>query len=190
MAKSFLYTRGGDKGTTSLRGGVRIAKNSLRVDAYGTVDELNSFIGLVEAHVAALGDLCPGRYSSLLREISNRMFDIGAYLSTPPADKEIASGLDSADIEALEQAIDELDEATPVQRTFILPGGSIASAHAQVARAVCRRTERRLLDLRDSGEDVAADVLIYLNRLSDFLFILARYLNHLTSTPDIPWTAR
>ncbi|MDE6555523.1 MAG: cob(I)yrinic acid a,c-diamide adenosyltransferase [Duncaniella sp.] len=190
MAKSLLYTRTGDSGMTSLYGGSRIAKNSLCVDTYGTIDELNSFIGLLEAHVRTIPEVCPERFDTLLLEISSRMFDIGAFLSTPPDKAQGIACINTADISLLEEAIDGLDEATPAQKTFILPGGSIASSHAQVARAVCRRAERRLLDLRDSGHPVPETIMIYVNRLSDFLFIFARYLNSLLGIPDIPWQAR
>lgn len=185
MKKSLLYTRGGDAGQTSLVGGERIAKNSLRVSAYGEVDELNAFIGVVRAHTELLA--LP-EVNGLLARVQSVMFDLGAYLATP-AGKGVLT-VTAADVAELERAIDVLDASVPPQRTFILPGGSVASAHAHVARAVCRRAERAVLTLADSGEEVDPRVMEYVNRLSDYLFILARYLNHTASIPDIPWLPR
>ncbi|MDE5989527.1 MAG: cob(I)yrinic acid a,c-diamide adenosyltransferase [Duncaniella sp.] len=188
MKKSLLYTRTGDAGTTSLIGGQRVAKNSPRVNAYGTLDELNAHIGLVQARCAELDNFV----TATLLSINNTLFNLGAYLATPPAEesgdslpKSLAALPDR--IAELEKQIDTLDAAVPEQRTFILPGGSIGAAHAHVARTVCRRAEREILNLADTGEPVAPIVLTYINRLSDYLFILARYINHFTGTPDIPW---
>lgn len=189
-----LYTRTGDRGTTALVGGTRVAKNSPRVNAYGTVDELNAHIGLVHAHICpiagAVEDAC------LLIRINKVMFSLGAYLATPspqvepdqplPADLP-APAIDESEIEALEHAIDRLDASVPPQRTFILPGGTVAASVAHVARTVCRRAERAVLDLADTGEYVHPLVIRYINRLSDYLFILARSLNHLAGVADIPW---
>ena len=190
MKKSLLYTRTGDAGMTSLVGGKRVAKNSPRVNAYGTLDELNAHIGLVQAHCAQLDNFV----TATLLSINNTLFNLGAYLATPPApapadDNELPQSLRVIPdrIAELEQQIDTLDGSVPEQRTFILPGGSIGAAHAHVARTVCRRAEREILNLADTGEAVAPIVLTYINRLSDYLFILARYINHFTGTPDIPW---
>ncbi|MDE5905962.1 cob(I)yrinic acid a,c-diamide adenosyltransferase [Muribaculaceae bacterium Isolate-039 (Harlan)] len=190
MKKSLLYTRTGDAGMTSLVGGKRVAKNSPRVNAYGTLDELNAHIGLVQAHCAQLDNFV----TATLLSINNTLFNLGAYLATPPApapadDSELPQSLRVIPdrIAELEQQIDTLDGSVPEQRTFILPGGSIGAAHAHVARTVCRRAEREILNLADTGEAVAPIVLTYINRLSDYLFILARYINHFTGTPDIPW---
>lgn len=194
MKKSMLYTRTGDRGTTALVGGTRVAKNSPRVNAYGTVDELNAHIGLVHAHVSSITgaeeDAC------LLIRINKVMFSLGAYLATPSPrvepDAPLPDGLkapeiDEAEIEALEQAIDRLDASVPPQRTFILPGGTVAASVTHVARTVCRRAERGVLDLADTGDYVHPLVARYINRLSDYLFILARSLNHLAGVADIPW---
>lgn len=194
MKKSMLYTRTGDRGTTALVGGTRVAKNSPRVNAYGSVDELNAHVGLVHDHVSSIAgaeeDAC------LLIRINKVMFSIGAYLATPspqmdpdqplPADLP-APAVDEAEIEALEQAIDRLDASVPPQRTFILPGGTVAASVTHVARTVCRRAERKVLDLADTGVYVHPLVARYINRLSDYLFILARSLNHLAGVADIPW---
>ena len=186
MKKSFLYTRTGEDGTTSLVGGTRIAKNSLRVSAYGDIDELNSHLGVVQAYAAKI-PAADGEAERLLG-IESVMFEIGSYLATAPAEEPLpCKGTTPERIAELENEIDTLDSITPPQNSFILPGGTVAAAHAHVARTVCRRAERSILTLADSGEPVDPAVLTYINRLSDYLFILARYLNHLASVPDIPW---
>lgn len=190
MKKSMLYTRTGDKGLTSLVGGARVPKNCIRVNAYGTVDELSAQLGLVRAHLEILPQACEAEVE-LLAQVMGKMFCIGAYLATPagPDGEPLTEckGVTEDDITALEQGIDRLDAEVPQQRSFILPGGTIAAAHAHVARTVCRRAEREVLTLADSGEPVLDIVFRYLNRLSDYLYILARALNHRASTPDIPW---
>ena len=186
MKKSPIYTRTGDSGMTSLVDGSRVAKNSPRVNAYGAVDELNAMIGLVQAHVT---DLDAGIPATLLH-INNTLFNIGAYLATPAQNTKLnTQNLESlpADIMELENGIDTLDSAVPQLRQFILPGGSIGAAHAHVARTVCRRAEREILTLADTGAYIEPVVLNYINRLSDYLFILARDINHFTGIPDIPW---
>ena len=189
MKKSFLYTRTGDKGSTSLVGGMRVAKNSPRVCAYGDVDELNAEIGLV-ASVAA-SERGAEHDVALLTHVSYVMFNIGAHLASPP-DPHLPTASEApvsdGEIIALEQRIDTLDALLPPQRTFILPGGSVAASHAHVARTVCRRAERSILTLIDvEGECVHPSVLTYINRLSDYLFILARALNNMAGVADIPW---
>ena len=188
MKKSYLYTGTGDNGTTSLVGGVRIAKNSPRVSAYGDIDELNSHLGVVQAYAAGIEGA--DAEAARLQEMEGVMFGIGAYLATPydclhPAScKSVTPGR----LKEIENAIDLLDSATEPQRSFILPGGSVAAAHAHVARTVCRRAERSLLNLAATGEPVDPAVMTYINRMSDYLYILARYLNHLTGHKDIPWS--
>lgn len=194
MKKSLLYTRTGDAGTTSLISGERVAKNSPRVCAYGAVDELNAMVGLVQAHCAAIPPSDSDRQLTTLLSINNTLFNIGAYLATPSPLKEEMTAEPACPIPSLtarltelEHEIDLLDSEVPQLRQFVLPGGSIAAAHAHVARTVCRRAEREILDLSSTGAYVDPTVLTYINRLSDYLFILARYLNHLTSTPEITW---
>lgn len=183
MQKSTLYTGTGDKGLTSLVGGQRVAKNSARLEAYGTIDELSAFLGVVLSHPT-----CPDHIKTLLLGIQNKMFNIGAYLATlsTPDNPADLYGLDADDIRALEQQIDTLDAETPPVRAFVLPGGSPLAAHAHVARTVCRRAERRIYDLAQT-ETVSPVVTRYINRLSDLLFIMARYFNHITHTPEITW---
>lgn len=184
MEKSKLYTGTGDSGTTSLVGGKRASKSSVRLEAYGTVDEFSSHLGLLAALPCDTVAV-----NSLLTAVQNRLFDVGAYLATeneqgvnPPI-----KGLSEADVEEVEQAIDALDDMVPKTGAFVLPGGTQASAQAQIARTVCRRAERRIVALAQEAY-VDPLVLRYINRLSDWLFILARYYNLQAGVPDVTWT--
>lgn len=180
--KSSLYTRTGDHGQTSLVDGSRAPKDSLRLEAYGTIDELSSSLGLF----ASQPEL-PDEIKGQVADIQNALFEIGSYLATP-----VSGGGEPklADIEKhtnkLEGWIDALDEQTPKMRSFILPGGSEASSRAHVARTVCRRAERRIISL-GAREYVDPALIAYVNRLSDYLFIAARYVNFLLGIADIPW---
>lgn len=187
MKKSFLYTRTGDTGSTSLVGGSRTPKNAPRVQAYGDIDELNAHIGLLRSSMTGVPDTATD--TDLLLAASRRLFDIGAHLATPlTPDDDLPGVVVDADLHRLEERIDTIDAELPPQRTFILPGGTLAASQAHVARTVCRRAERSILDfIQDAGERVDTGVLRYINRLSDYLFILARRLNHLSGIPDIPW---
>ncbi len=184
MAKSLLYTKTGDTGQTSLVGGERAPKNCVRLDAYGTLDEFSSFLGVVLSDPA-----CPEDIRLQLLSIQNRLFDVGCYLATGVAEgtTPCITGLCDGDIKLIEEWIDTLDEETPKIRAFVLPGGTPLSAHTHVARAVCRRAERRVFALCDESY-VDPLVTRYLNRLSDYLFILARYFNHLSGIEEITWT--
>ncbi len=184
MKKSLLYTRTGDRGMTSLVGGSRVAKNCIRVNAYGTVDELSAHLGLVRAYVESY-ETEAAEDLEVLAGAMRVMFSIGAHLASPGADA--CQGVSEEDIEIMERAIDRLDSLVEPQRSFILPGGSIPAAQTHVARTVCRRAEREVLTLVASGETVAEVVTCYLNRLSDYLYILARRLNQLADRRDIPW---
>jgi len=181
--KSNLYTGTGDAGTTCLVGGERVSKTCRRLEAYGTVDELSSFIGVV----AASRD-CPEDLASQLRDIQNRLFDVGCYLATVVTDgmNSDCGGVDASIVKRIEAWIDALDEKTPKIRAFVLPGGSLVAAHCHVARTVCRRAERLILRL-SSEEYVDPLLLKWLNRLSDYLFIAARYLNHVAGVDEITW---
>ena len=169
MAKSGIYTRTGDKGTTSLVGGERVKKNSVRLEAYGTIDELSSQLGVI----AADSD-CNAEVRGQIQLVQNELFNIGSYLA------------DGAKLAQMEAWIDALDEQTPKIMAFILPGGSKISAQCHVARVVCRRAERRILDLADESY-VDPVVVRYVNRLSDYLFVTARYLNFLLGVEEIVW---
>ena len=183
MEKSKLYTGTGDAGTTSLVGGRRVGKDDIRLDTYGTVDELNSHIGLLLAG----GDSVVA-VASQLRHIQNKLFNLGAYLATQPAVGATPQpeGLGEEDIKELEEGIDALDAEVPKLNAFVLPGGTVSAARAHVARCVCRRAERLAVALsRDSY--VSPLALRYLNRLSDFLFILARSYNFQHQVEDYIW---
>ena len=184
MKQSRLYTGGGDRGETSLVGGQRVPKDSLRLDAYGTVDEFSAFLGVILSQPE-----CPEEIRQVLLSIQNLLFDIGCILATDPAGPSYTRPLDDEDIQWLERRIDETDAATPEIRAFVLPGGCALSAHTHVARTVCRRAERRILAL-SRVEEVPLEILKWFNRLSDYLFILARYFNHLASVPELTWSAR
>lgn len=179
--KSNLYTRTGDKGTTSLIDGSRVRKDSLRLEAYGTIDELSSCLGVV-----ASDKECPEEISGQLTSIQNLLFDVGAYLATPVSPGAEPKMDLSRELSRLEGWIDALDESTPKIRAFILPGGSRLSAHCHVARTVCRRVERRILSL-SAEEYVDQQLISYINRLSDYLFIAARYLNFIQGVEEVVW---
>ncbi len=184
MKQSRLYTGGGDCGETSLCGGQRVPKDCLRLDAYGTVDEFSSFLGVVLSQPE-----CPEAIRETLLAIQNLLFDIGCILATDPAGPSYTKPIEPADIEWLERRIDETDDATPEIRAFVLPGGTPLAAHTHVARTVCRRAERRILAL-SRVEEVPDEILKWLNRPSDYRFILARHFNHLASGPEITWHTR
>lgn len=175
-----IYTRGGDRGETGLIGGARVPKDHLRVEAYGAVDELNSHLGV------ALTQLADPDLLDVVQTIQNRLFDIGAELATPPIRRRTIPPITSEHVKALEGVIDAYEDALPALREFILPGGIEAAAMLHVARTVARRAERRVVTLA-RAEAVNPEVLRYLNRLSDLLFVLARTVNHRTNHPDIIW---
>lgn len=181
-----IYTKTGDKGATSLIGGVRVPKNHIRIEAYGTVDELNSYVGMV-SDAANDADI-----TQWLKEIQDRLFTVGSVLATNP-DKEVKMKLPDVhneDVVWLESLIDKMNEELPEMRSFILPGGHIASSTCHVARCVCRRAERICVGMQEQEEYIPELIIQYLNRLSDFLFVLARYIAHKNGAKDVPWTAR
>jgi len=181
-----IYTKTGDKGGTSLIGGVRVPKSHIRIESYGTVDELNSYLGMVN-------DLCKNvQISEWLREIQDRLFTVGSVLATNP-DKEVKMKLPDLfdkDVTWLEQRIDEMNEVLPEMRAFILPGGNLAASTCHVARCVCRRAERICVAMQEQNEHIPPLIIQYLNRLSDFLFVLGRYISHINNAEEIPWRAR
>lgn len=181
-----IYTKTGDSGKTSLLGGTKVFKNNLRIEAYGTVDELNSYIGL-------LSDFSNDDNAKvILKEIQDRLFTIGAELACDP-DKNSRMALPDlheSDVELLEKEIDKMQEELPVMKNFILPGGHPAVSFAHVARCVCRRAERGTVNLQENNGAVDQLIIKYLNRLSDYLFVLARYLGMKNNAPEIIWKAR
>jgi len=180
-----IYTKTGDRGTTSLIGGTKVSKAHLRIESYGTVDELNSHIGLCK-------DLLKEEQAlRTLQEIQDRLFTIGAELAVDPnkSTKVAIPDLHESDIELLEKEIDRMDASLEPMRYFILPGGDVAISQLHIARCVCRRAERCCVRLLDETP-VEAIIIKYLNRLSDYLFVLSRYTGHLLKITDIPWKPR
>ena len=179
--KSKIYTLTGDAGTTSLVGGKRVSKDNIRVEAYGTIDELNAYLGLL-AHNSKLDQ---EHMPAVIRHIQNKLFNIGAYLAD---DRHTATlhGLTTADVEMLEQHIDEWDATLPPMQGFILPGGTQAAAQTHVCRTVCRRAERCIVALSEEAK-VSPEVLQYVNRLSDYLFVLAKKLNFIAGQSEKVW---
>ena len=182
MKKSLVYTKTGDKGTTGLIGGTRVPKYDIRLEAYGTVDELSAQIGLLLVHIDN------ERECEFIRIIQNKLFAIGSHLATDQSKTELvkASIITSEHIKELETKIDEIDNLLPELTSFVLPGGSVPSALAHVCRTVCRRAERRILSLSETAE-VSNELIIYINRLSDFFFVLSRKLNHDSGKSEIYW---
>ncbi|MDQ2772689.1 MAG: cob(I)yrinic acid a,c-diamide adenosyltransferase [Bacteroidota bacterium] len=179
-----IYTKTGDKGLTSLIGGTRVLKSSLRIECYGSVDELNSYIGLVRDQ-----DVNANR-RPLLKEIQDRLFTIGSALAADPEKSKMKlPDLHVGDVTLLEEEMDRLNLDLPELRAFILPGGHPAVSHTHVARCVCRRAERLVIHL--SEESFVADlVVVYLNRLSDFLFVLSRAMAQDLGVEEVTWQAR
>ncbi|MBO9617660.1 MAG: cob(I)yrinic acid a,c-diamide adenosyltransferase [Niabella sp.] len=180
-----IYTKTGDKGTTALIGGTKVSKADLRIEAYGTVDELNSYIGLCK-------DLLADTHSKeVLQEVQDRLFTIGAMLAQDPDKKTKMTlpDLHEEDIVLLEKEIDMMTEQLPEMKSFILPGGSVPVSQIHIARCVCRRAERLVIRL-DAIAPVEPVVPKYLNRLSDYLFVLARYTGLVSGVADIPWKPR
>lgn len=185
LPRSRLYTRSGDAGQTALFGGGRVPKDHPRVEAYGAVDELNSALGV------AVAFLRQRRVIALLQDVQNELFNIGSELASEGgSDQAAAVGRlfrePEARIAALEKLIDEYDTRVPPLRTFVLPSGSQAGTLLHLARAVCRRAERAAVRLAGQ-EAVNPAILTYLNRLSDLLFVLSRYVNKVARKPEIPW---
>jgi len=183
-----VYTGSGDRGKTSLFSGERIVKNDLRIEAYGDVDELNSIIG---ALIAGLPEALASSTSELKR-IQGDLLDVGAWLATTPGSSavEMLAPFKPEKVAWLEAAIDRLDEDLPPLKGFILPGGHPAGAWAHVARTVCRRAERHALKVtQDPKNESTRMILTYLNRLSDYMFMLARYCNQQTGTAETLWEA-
>jgi cob(I)alamin adenosyltransferase len=187
-----IYTRSGDDGTTGLVGGSRVKKNSLRIASYGTLDELSSHIGAARAALRPQGSVPPAmeRLDAWLAWTQDALFNLGSELATPAEKRWDGMPLVSPDdAAALERAIDECQDELPPLRNFIHPGGSVPGAQLHVARTVCRRAERLIVSLRDADADVSADCVRYVNRLSDALFVWARWVNHRLGAPEHLWNA-
>ncbi len=178
-----IYTKTGDTGLTSLFGGKRIAKDDLRIEAYGTVDELNSFIGLLNSTFSE------ATQNYFLNEVQKRLFTIGSNLASDPEKRMITPDIHDEDIHTLENAMDTMDQLLEPLKNFILPAGDVAVAYAHVCRTVCRRAERRVITL-DRVSPVDPKIIVYLNRLSDYFFVLSRYIGHTKDIDEIPWLPR
>ena len=180
-----IYTKTGDKGITSLIGGTKVSKSHLRIEAYGTVDELNSYTGLCR-------DLLTDETNrATLQEIQDRLFTIGSSLACDPVKepKMKIPDLKETDIAFLENEIDRMNESIPAMKSFVLPGGHPTVSHLHIARCVCRRAERYCVRLHEEAESEAL-IIKYLNRLSDYFFVLSRSTAHLLQAGEIPWKPR
>jgi cob(I)alamin adenosyltransferase len=187
-----IYTRTGDDGTTGLYSGARVAKTDPRVEAYGTVDELSSAIGVARAVLchperSAEGAKSKDRIDAWLAWVQDKLFDMGAELATPSGSKRAVPVISDADVTVLERSIDEFDAALPPLDQFIHAGGSFLGALLHLARTICRRAERRVLALHERDHSLDPLTLRYLNRLGDALFVWARYVNKEAGTPEHIW---
>lgn len=186
-----VYTKTGDTGTTALFGGTRVSKHNIRIESYGTVDELNSHIGLIRDQEINQS------YKNILIEIQDRLFTVGAILATPPEKETLKNGqprlqnlgILETDIELLENEIDKMEDDLPPMTNFILPGGHTTVSYCHIARCVCRRAERLAVHLNDM-EPTDEMVIKYLNRLSDYLFVLARKLSYDLKAKEVKWIPR
>ncbi|MCW3112339.1 MAG: cob(I)yrinic acid a,c-diamide adenosyltransferase [Segetibacter sp.] len=181
-----IYTKTGDKGKTSLIGGTKVFKSNIRIDSYGTIDELNSFIGLLSDH------LTDNALKTILKEIQDRLFTVGSSLACDPDKEPLMKipDLKEDDIVLLENEMDKMNEILPVMKNFILPGGHVAVSTAHICRCVCRRAERLCVQIMETGSFIDPLVIKYLNRLSDYLFVSARYIGHLLHVEEVAWKAR
>jgi len=181
-----IYTKTGDLGKTSLIGGTKVPKSHIRIESYGTVDELNSFIGVVNDSIA------DAHTKTVLKEIQDRLFTIGASLACDPEKEPLLKipDLKESDIILLEREIDKMNDQLPVMKNFILPGGHPAVSVTHVARCVCRRAERICVNMQENKMFVDPLVIKYLNRLSDYLFVLSRFTGHQLQVAEISWKPR
>lgn len=181
-----IYTKTGDLGTTSLIGGTKVPKSNLRIETYGTVDELNAYIGLV-------GDLLMDTNTKIiLKEIQDRLFTVGSSLACDPDKEPLMKipDLKERDVELLEAEIDQMNELLAPMKFFVLPGGHPAVSTTHIARCVCRRAERLCVNMQVHNLFVDPLVIKYINRLSDYLFVLSRFACHLLGVAEIPWKPR
>lgn len=178
-----IYTKAGDDGNTSLFGGRRIPKYADRIESYGTVDELNSFLGLLKDEVEI------EEVQTFLLKIQHNLFDIGSVLATDPNSDFKLPGVNESDVALIEESIDEMQEILPPLKHFILPGGHKAVSYAHICRTVCRRAERRVVAV-SASEEVDKQIILYLNRLSDYFFVLGRYLGLKLNVEEVKWESK
>jgi len=181
-----IYTKTGDLGKTSLIGGTKVSKSDIRIETYGTIDELNSWIGLVAHHSSE------DHSKNILKKIQDRLFTIGSSLACDPEKEQKLKipDLKEEDITLLEREIDEMNEKLPEMKHFILPGGHVAVSTTHIARCVCRRAERWCVNMLEQNLSVEPLIIKYLNRLSDYLFVLARYIGYILQVNEIAWKPR
>jgi cob(I)alamin adenosyltransferase len=178
-----IYTKKGDKGETSLIGGERVKKHHIRIEAYGTIDELNSYIGILRSFTADQIN------TPVLPEVQDRLFTIGSLLASAPGSKMIVPDLHDSDTLLLEKSIDRMHEELPELKSFVLPAGSAEIAHCHVARCICRRAERLIVHLSENQE-IDPEIIQYINRLSDYLFVLGRYTAKRQGIEEVSWKPR
>ncbi|MBC7828179.1 MAG: cob(I)yrinic acid a,c-diamide adenosyltransferase [Chitinophagaceae bacterium] len=181
-----IYTKTGDKGKTSLIGGTKVAKSDIRIDSYGTVDELNSYVGLLGDHFQHV------QTKTALKEIQDRLFTIGSSLACDPEKEPLLKipDLKEEDIQWLEKEIDDMNAVLVPMKSFILPGGHVSISTAHIVRCICRRAERKCVNMMEQGLFVEPLVIKFLNRLSDYLFILARFIAHELEIEEVAWKPR
>ncbi len=175
-----IYTKTGDEGETGLFGGPRVRKDAARIEAIGVVDELSAVLGVARASGL------PRDIATIIFRVQNQLFDLGAELATPVAKASGPQNITERQIEWLERTIDQHEAALPPLKEFILPGGTVAASHLQLARSICRRAERRVVTLSAEAA-IGLEIIIYLNRLSDLLFVLARHVNQTSGEADVVW---
>ncbi|MGH9628801.1 MAG: cob(I)yrinic acid a,c-diamide adenosyltransferase [Bryobacteraceae bacterium] len=185
LALNRIYTKRGDKGETSLAGGQRLPKDALRIECYGTVDELNSFAGMTRLSAQEHGEL--GELSAILLRVQHELFNLGSILATRPEDVHPKQPrITAAEVKQLETEIDEMNEELAPLRSFVLPGGSRINTELHACRTICRRAERKLVSL-SREEEVPQETIEYLNRLSDALFVWSRWANGRLGAPEVLW---
>ena len=185
LAINRVYTKTGDKGETGLVGGQRVSKDATRIEAYGTVDELNAFVGVAAVSCAEDPRLAP--LAAILRRVQHELFNLGSILATEPADVHPKQPrVTAAEIAELEREIDSMNADLPALRSFVLPGGTRLSAELHVTRTICRRAERLVVAMARE-ESVPPEVVPYLNRLSDAMFVWSRWVNHVLGVPEVLW---
>ncbi|MEM9992282.1 MAG: cob(I)yrinic acid a,c-diamide adenosyltransferase [Bacteroidota bacterium] len=178
-----IYTKTGDGGETSLFGGKRLPKHHIRIEAYGTIDELNAYVGLVRDSFEEVST------KRVLKEIQNRLFTIGAILATDPEKNKTVPDIHATDIQLLEEEIDRMEATLAPLKNFILPGGHPTVSYGHIARCICRRAERNMVQLA-ATDPLESLLLQYINRLSDYLFVLCRYISKELNVEEVIWTAR
>ncbi|MES2744097.1 MAG: cob(I)yrinic acid a,c-diamide adenosyltransferase [Bdellovibrionota bacterium] len=192
MRLTKIYTKTGDQGKTMLASGERVLKTDQRIEAYGTVDELNSFVGLLRDYVRLDSALADHAIAASLTRIQNELFDLGAELATPTEklNLERQKVVTNAEISVLEEEMDHYNESLKPLKNFILPGGHLCNSSAHIARTVCRRAEREVVRLRQADESVRLETQIYLNRLSDWFFVISRAISHELNVDEVLWDQR